>query len=292
MILGRDATERFGRAMVTDGIPIDLICEKWGISDRYSKFVEAAAGRATHICREEMNRKSAPRDYLLTHLLPWPGWPLDVFKKEASDTIFHPATETEVVRGKVRLFVLSEPRLGDPRLSLNKPHWAGMFGAEKKVIAWLSQLDIQFFFDHVLPQGGDPHRRKEFWLRYKGRVQGSRPLLCPNDRIRLKQVLQDREIASAAFGRIEGFPVTSAFLLDFGKLVVVEFSVVGNGCRIYKKEDFARVTDEFWSRDTFEASELKQRFSLTKRPAALWDGVHRIGWREDASRLLSVYGVR
>jgi hypothetical protein len=30
-----------------------------------------------------------------------------------------------------------------------------------------------------LPRGADPHRLKNFSLRYVGRVQRSRPLLCP-----------------------------------------------------------------------------------------------------------------
>ena len=227
MILGNGGAERFGDEMIKAGAAIKDFCESWGRSDEFSPYVQAAVGHAVGVCRGKMDRVPALREYLLKELLGWPGWDLDLnrFRKEASETILHPLARAEEVSEHVRRFVCSEARLGDPRLFQNQKNWAGIRDAEIRVKEWLSQFDIVFFFQYVLPHGQDPHGRKQLWLKYVSRVKQSRPLLNNEDKIRLLPLLRSRGDA-LNFGRIEA--LTSAFLLNFGSIVIVEFSKVGN----------------------------------------------------------------
>jgi hypothetical protein len=160
------------------------------------------------------------------------------------------------------------------------------------MIEWMSQFDIVFFFDHVLPtRGEDPHGRKQFWLRYVKRVRQSHPLLYWDDRIRLETILRAKREEAKEFGRIDGH--TSAFLLDFGKIVVVEFSAPGNACYVYHESDFKKIVADFWTRGTLTVTGLKKKeSSIGKQSRFYWNGVHRAGWQSDASQLLAFYGVR
>lgn len=288
MILGEDGAERFGEEMIREVRPIHSFCEQWGVQEQ-SPYVQDAVTQATEFCREKMDHVPL-REYLLTQLLPWQQWLPDRFKAEVSKTVLHHSAKADAVRELVRRFILDDPRLGDPRLPQNKPHWIGIHDAERRVIEWLSRYDIVFFFEYVLPRSRDPHRRKDFWLRYVHRVTQSRPLLNQDDRIRLVRELKAKSKESMNFGRIDG--PTSAFLLDFGNIVVVEFSVPGNACYVYSKADFNKwILADFWTRETLTVGRLKRKtVSLTS--SADWDGVHRAGWETDAGQLLARYGVR
>jgi hypothetical protein len=290
MLLGPDGAERFGDAMVTESVPVKTFCQTWGIPDD-SRYVQAATAHAAETCRQNMDFQPL-RDHLLGQLLPWDRWLPDQFKEEVFKTVLHPSTQDEPVREAVSRFVLQDPRLGDPRLPLYQGNWAGIPEAKARVVEWLSQFDIIFFFDHVLPtRGRDPHGRKQFWLRYVKRVTKSRPLLNWEDRVRLETVLKAKREQAKDCGRIDGH--TSAFLLDFGSIVVVEFSAPGNACYFYHKAEFNKILPEFWARRTLTVSELKKKTSsLTKQFGADWNGVHRSGWEADASQLLALYGVR
>ncbi|HXX24462.1 MAG TPA: EH signature domain-containing protein [Terriglobia bacterium] len=291
MLLGLGGAERFGDAMVEGSVPVKAFCQTWGILDEVSPYVKAAVAHASEACQRDLDRVPRLLDYLLGELLPWQGWQPDRFKEEVRRTVLHPGTRDERVRQAVSHFVLQDPRLGDPRLPLNQPNWAGIREAERAVVEWQSQFDIVFFFEYVLPKGKDPHGRKEFWLRYVKRVIRSRPLLNWDDRIRLETVLRAKREQSREFGRIDAH--TSAFLLDFGKIVVVEFSAPGNACYVYNESEFRKIVADFWAHETFGVARLKQKTSsLTKQSRFYWNGVHRAGWQQDASHLLALYGVR
>ena len=83
MLLGPDGAERFGNGMLTESVPVKTFCQRWCIADEFSPYVQASVALATKVCREQM---PAFREYLLTQLLPWQGWPLDRFKEEVSKT--------------------------------------------------------------------------------------------------------------------------------------------------------------------------------------------------------------
>ncbi|MGD0076232.1 MAG: EH signature domain-containing protein, partial [Candidatus Binataceae bacterium] len=81
---------------------------------------------------------------------------------------------------------------------------------------------------------------------------------------------------------------TSAFLLDFGTVVAIEFSKVGNACYLYEKQAAEKVIPDFWSSKPFSASELK------KRPIAALRVPHdsQGKWRHYLEMKLAQYGVR
>ena len=139
---------------------------------------------------------------------------------------------------------------------------------------------------HVLPDRKDPHFRKEFWLRYVNQCI-SRPLLCSDDRYRLQVYLRETHSKVSHFGNIIG--INSAFILDFGKVVVVEFSRIG-ACYIYSAEQFKSEVPNIWSNNTYRETNLKNKSNSLDRI------IHRIttniNWRDDAARILARYGIR
>ena len=156
-------------------------------------------------------------------------------------TISHPMAASESgFQEALSKLVLSDPRLGDPRLSRNTKNWLGMAKPHQRFLQWLSRADMNFFFEHVLPDGQDPHRRKAFWLRYVTRVKRSRPLLNHDDEARLRAIMRSQQEKMGHFGHVRGRE-SSAFLLDFGEVVVIEFSQ-GGECLLYLYETECRET--------------------------------------------------
>lgn len=155
------------------------------------------------------------------------------------------------------------------------------------MLQWLSRADITFFFEHVLPEGTDPHGRKAFWLRYVSRVLMSRPLLNQDDATRLRITMSSQQGHMEHLGRIGGRE-PSAFLLDFGNVVVVEFSRVGNACYLYEKPQAAKLIPDFWTPEAFSVSRLKSRLLATETI-----NHDRFGkWRTNLAQLLARYGIR
>ena len=99
--------------------------------------------------------------------------------------------------------------------------------------AWLSEEDLRFFFDLIMSGQEDRHNRREFWLRYVGRVGNSRVAMGTRDRDRLRvQLTELKKRGRSEYAHLED-PFeddVSAFIMDFGRAVVVEFSKPGNAC--------------------------------------------------------------
>src|SRR2546427_11867710 len=91
------------------------------------------------------------------------------------------------------------------------------------------------------------------------------------------------------FGRIIGMPDTSAFVLDFGRVVVVEFSRVGNACYVYEKSAATDLIPDFWTAEPFDVSGRK---GLKQRSQAAARVRHAVGWRDELAMLLARHGVR
>lgn len=282
-ILGPRGSEEFAADMVENLWPIKEHCDVWGVEE-HSPYVQEAIQTAARECRDRMERVLRLRQYLLANILPWSGWLRERFKAEVGDTILHPgAAQPSDIRESVKHFVLGEARLGDPRLPTNRDNWLGLAEAKSRVIEWLSRADIVFFFEHVLPQGRDRHGRKAFWLQYVPRVRMSRPLLNWDDGGRLRATLtQNRE--HIQFGTIDGN--TSAFLLEFGPILIIEFSRVGNACYIYETRIIDQIIPDFWMSQSFGERTLKQRGLCGERI------IHRRGWQEEMIAILARYGIR
>lgn len=279
-ILGSEAPRCFAKEiLLADFRPIKENIEEWAL-DGQSAFIHEAVKLATVDCREMIRRNPEGQDYFLKELLGWGGWELSAFKKEIENTILH--KNSSILSEKIQSFILGHANLGDPRLPRNN-NWLGISDEAKKVfISWLSRRDIIFFFEHVLPKGSDPHGRKDFWLRYVNNLRQSRPLLSEDDRLRLSTRTKD-----VNYGRISG--QNSAFILDFGTIVCVEFSVVG-ACYIYPKNDFDKMVPELFASRWFSEKELKVKGKAIGRV------IHRVtvntDWRYDVESFLAKNGIR
>lgn len=292
VVLGPKGAELLGVDMLQRVSAIKSHCEHWGISDETSAYVQAAVSHASQVCRDQIDRVPEMRRYLLDELLPWKGWPPGEFKSEVSQTVLHPAaSKVAEVRESVTRYVLNDPRLGDPRLPHNRLNWTGLGEGEQRVIEWLSQLDIVFFFESVLTKDTDRQGRKAFWLRYVPSVVKSRPLLNRNDRFRLETTLRKNGRGLATVGSISATP--SAFLLDFGKILVVEFSEVGR-CYFYDASTFAKIVPDFWISQPLNGVALKKldlciTSVVHRKSKSAWHGG---GWEEAASQILAQFGIR
>jgi hypothetical protein len=287
MFLGPQGHRLFADFLLAACVHVKNHCEAWAVEES-SQYVLDMMRHAIRACQEHLGDKEALRTYLLTTLLPWAGWPVQDFHAAVDATILHPMTARELgLQEALTKFVLQDARLGDPRLPRNMINWLGIQEARQRLLQWLSRADIHFFFEHVLPKGTDPHGRKTFWLKYVSRVLMSRPLLNRDDKARLRVTMQSLREQIVHFGHIHGGE-SSAFLLDFGPVVVVEFSQVGNACFLYEKSNVAKVIPDFWSQEAFTVNGLKIRLLAAERVRHDREG----RWQTTLAHLLAGYGIR
>ncbi len=287
IVAGADAPYQFASKMLENiELPIAEHAKRWAIPD-HSAFMKAAVIEAVDKCHHKMAAKSGSGLvlFLLQQLLQWDGWDLRDFKTHLSRWILSPLVE-QIEELHEGLKQLALTKLGDLRNPTNAARWLGIKDAAKdEFIKWLSRGEIEFFFDHVLPEGADPHGRKDFWLRYVGQVRQSRALLNKEDRDRFRLLPVKVKEKIGSFGLIEG--TSSAFLLDFGAVLAIEFSVAGNACFIYERAMTPRIVPEFWTAGAFSNFQLKKNKYSVERV------IHRRGiWTQHLSQTLAGFGIR
>lgn len=279
LVVGSKATGELAKWMLQGRKPIKEACESWKVEEQ-SRYLLQAAEEAAAACLKKVGEHSPHNRFMIDEIIAWNGWPIDRFKKLVSDAIERTFPASEFAEA-LKPMVLGDNRLGDPRLPRNATNWLGVSTeARNRFIEWLSKDDIVFFFELGLPKGKDPHGRKKFWLDYVGNVKKSRPLLCDDDRARL----QNAKEKVGNFGRIIG--ETSAFLLDFGTVVAVEFSKSGNACYLYEKPAAEKVIPDFWSSKPFSAPSLKSK-KLAEVVVT-----HHLRWQVYLEMILARCGVR
>lgn len=270
---------------------------QWNV-DAQSIFFLSAMEVAAEAIRAPHSKASADD---VRNILFWDGWELGRFKKEIGWTLLLPDIEQRPALRELASLILSDARLRDPRLPTNAKNWVGVpTEARDTFMRWLAAADIEFFFEHVLPRGHDPHGRKPFWMRYLHQVKLSRPLLSDGDYARLRRMETQMRSRVGSFGRVN-HATTSAFLLDFGSVLVIEFSEPGNACYCYAKPLSTQVVPDFWSADAFNFGTLK-RTSLVGSLNADNAGdrtlnrgfrfTHAGPWQEKAFRQLAIMGIR
>jgi len=284
VLLGPSGPRQLATALVAQRAPIATFCNAWAIDAR-SPYVLAVLRHALPYCLQEMVGEPALRSYLLTTLLPWSGWTLQDFHAAVGATVLHPVTATTVgMPERLMQLVLADVRLGDPRLPSQTHNWLGLpQEARQRFVHWLSSADITFFFDHVLPESKDQEERKTFWLRYAPRVLRSRPLLHEADVSRLQPMLHQMPEQVVHFGYIDGS--TSAFILDFGAVVVVQVSDISDACYVYGKRSFEPLVPDFWRSQPFTVDEL----AVPKQAATIY---HHQTWEKDVAEILTLCDIR
>lgn len=290
MIVGPEAHEIMARELIKSPDGLAGFCAMWGLSIESSQLFCIVTEIASALCLEEIDRVPQYRDFLFKELISWSGWPPSVLKNVMSRLILSPKRDDTDLIEAIRNLVRADPRFGDPRHTQNHNNWIGMDEASRRVQEWLSAADITFFFETVLPKGTDPHGRKEFWLRYVGcRGLRSRPLLCNSDRFRLRDVLWKKGASGSHFGRLLDED-TSAFILDFGPIVAIEFSAVGNACYLYEKHAATEIVPDIWTTVPFSKTDLKRRSKVVTSQPITHDRQNR--WKSEMERTLARYGVR
>jgi len=290
MIVGPKAHDLMAVELIksTDGLA--GFCGFWGLSIESSRLFHAAAEIASVLCLEQIDRVSRYKEFLFKELIPWQGWAPSMLKNVMSRVILFPKRDDNELIDAIIHLVRSDPRFGDPRRPQNHNNWIGMDEASKRMEEWLSAADITFFFETVLPRGTDPHGRKEFWLRYVGcRGLRSRPLLSSSDKSRLRDVLWKKGTNASDFGRLLGED-TSAFILDFGPIVAIEFSAVNNACYLYEKKAAAEIVPDIWTNKPFSRKDLKRKSKIATTQPITHDRQNR--WKYEVERILARYGVR
>jgi len=255
-VFGPQAPQRFAAKILLHGP--QKAGTLWQI-DELSPFFTEAVVQAAVLARKSISIEKT-RDMYFDQILPWKHWVQSdsKFKKEISSAILDPAIESTGNRDRLHDFIIRDPRLGDPRL--HERNWLGVSEeAKARVLQLLSQADIVFFFDHVLPDGNDPHDRKKFWLRYLRSIKLSRPLLSPVDRVRLQRT--GGKVGDHC-GVIRATNSNSAFLLMFDGFLAVEFTRVGCVYLYAQGGGLRRVlpkTSSFWSQEPFDEGVLKNQ---------------------------------
>ena len=182
MILDSSAITAFAAWMKKEKKKPKAAAESWQLEEDTPFFVRSMSALM------DLHRRASGESFSVDTLvdgLMWQHWPLADFKAEVAKTFV--CRDIDRNHEVLLKFVMSDSRLGDPRLPANQVKWAGVaVDAKRKAIKWLSQGDIIFFFDHAFPKGKDPHGRKKFWLDYASSITLSRPLMGKEDLARLR----------------------------------------------------------------------------------------------------------
>ena len=248
--------------------------------DGQSPFAVEVVRQSLAFCRDRLESNERLLPFMCQTLFSWANFPVDQFKIEVGNCILHRSSKVSRVENTLRDALRLDQRLGDPRVPARQKNWFGIAPeARLKVIEWLSRYDIIFFFEHAFPRREDKHGRRAFWLDYVSRIEASRALLNPDDRAGLKDQLKKE----GTFGFIWGD--NSAFILDFGRVVAVEFNRVG-ACYVYEKRAWLELVPDLWGASSFTESKLKDKARCTARIP------HVPGWQDDLRTALARQGVR
>ena len=282
-VLNKDGPARFASDVLRGTATWDKVAEAWGLeadtefgNEVLIQCIAQSVGARTQV--------DALQGVAIRFVLPSKHWRPSSFKTCVQQMIVASSRFSPHQSEELKDFIVNDSRLLDPRLPANGPNWVGISdSARDMVIQWLSAEDIQLFFDHVLPKRSDPHGRKPFWLRYKAKVKRSRPLLAGFDEGRWQA--NAATMGKRNYGRMEHNCNASAFLLDFGRVIVAEFSRVGNAVYVYERRDVPDLNDAFWSQGRFSLSTLKQK------DCAIEAMTHTPLWQSKMRTLLAQFGI-
>lgn len=283
-VLHAEGPKLFAWEIARTGETWEKLADSWGL-EADSEFGREVLEQSVSICAS--TNDATVEDYvrnILGAVLKSPHWQPAGFKVAIQKLILASPRFNPSNIDKLKDLILTDGRLLDPRLPANATNWLGVSDSARDiVIQWLSAEDIELFFDHVLPTRSDPHGRKPFWMRYKSRVKRSRPLLAYLDvsRWQANQATKSKR----NYGRMDDSCDTSAFLLDFGAVLVVEFSKVGNAVFVYRHRDVPGLLDTFWSNARFHLRDLKQPGNCVERIT------HTLHWHTKMRQLLAQFGI-
>lgn len=281
-IIGENGPNNFAKNNLLKELKSPKVASKeWAVYE-FSEYIYSAVKYAINICIEKIASSKDIVDYLFKDLFTWSGWESDraVLDESVKKLLLHP--EVSQIKDRLKTSILNHPLLGDPRLPANRNKWVGVeSSAVRQFIIWLSKDDIHFFFDHVL-KGQDPHGRMPFWLKYLDKIVCSRSLLSANTAVQFKRNIDIN------FGLLSNTQNRAAFILDFGKIVAVEFSDAGKGCvYLFQRDEFDKSIPDMWTSNFIPEYFLKNQ-DLPSECRVRHTGY----WESKVENVLASYGIR
>ena len=281
-ILGVEAVSKMAEAITVPGIDFHQSFSDQRLYPNTAFAAEAANRSLLNYVGILSKMSSQEVEHFYESILCSPIIGREFLKKALSNLILHPIHEkNEKLRTRLLAFIMTTGGLRDPRIHVEA--WIGIDeSAKQRVIQWLSSQEIDFFFGLLIGRA-DPHGRKAFWMEYVSKIVRSRALLCTRDRETYHQQLRELAQRGTTYAILRA-GASSAFFLDFGPLVVVEFSTVG--CvYIYDRSVFNEMMSDFWAKEsTSNSLKLKARAIETIR--------HTHDWQQKVRNILSRYGIR
>ena len=245
-----------------------------------TQFFREAVSACGRLCTDHLE-DGETLDYFVYQILSWGKHYNEAFKEHVQDAVMSRAFDaSDDVKARLVHYIVNDvQRLGDPRLQPAK--WIGIEDSKNKVLQHLSREDIIFFFKKVMTN--DVHGRAKFWLDYVPSMVRSRPLLTDMDRARLRSALNRSGNTTRHFGRTTN--QYSAFLLDFGSVMAVEFDSLG-ACYLYDAKTRDRYFKDFFTDTPFTTNQLKMQYQ------AVYKKNHQGSWEWPLRQALAQSGVR
>jgi hypothetical protein len=273
--------------MTEASLSIDSILSSYHLDSRTTPFAEEVSEHAVEIQTGRILRDqeydSLKWDYLFGQLIVAESVTKNCRDKNlaALIEICHHKRWNQA-REIVKDFSLKSTDLGDPRL--HPARWQSVSEqARDIVILWLSEEEIRIFFDLLFSY--DPHGRKDFWLRYVGRLKSTRVVVCPDDHS--KHYYEFKKLTEKGRSFANGFGSdASAFILDFGEYVAIEYAKTGNACFVYSSSDFRRKFPTIYI-SQFDLTGLKK---LPARDS--YKQSHHSNWQNQLRNYLAERGIR
>ena len=290
-----DAATRLAEALVADRQPIDEFLHDWKI-DPSSSLGEAVANATVdewtrRFTREQRTLRGAAAMGWVTHLtqelLASRMVGAAAFTRAVSALILWDQAEQDPsLQAAIRTFLLEDARFRDPRLPNRNANWDLCAPeAYRRVVGWLAKGDLLFFFKFVIQE--DPHRRRDFWLRYISQAVDASVALSDDDATRLKAQVKEK----LSYSRIDGDQGTSAFLMRFHgasrDLLCIEFSKSGNALYVHDADAFV-TRNKSLRRPRFHLrDDLKNGTTLIEK------FIHHASlWKHRTQSYLARYGIR
>ncbi|WP_062483297.1 EH signature domain-containing protein [Candidatus Nitrospira inopinata] len=265
-IIGSEAPVRLGRELADKRSIPESFAATYALHTNTEFWAEALAQAAEHIVHRIERVPVSQLEYLTQTLFADPGIPKSRVKELLAKAILSQRCDKdELARTIIINFALGATDFGDPRV--HQAGWIGIEAARERFISWLSREDIKFFFDLVIDRSSDRQGRKPYWLMWLPQLKRTRVLLSRHDQDRIRLRLQRRNEQIPSYGLLDA-PDTSAFLLDFGSVVIVEFSKSPNASYLYPRAIARDLFRDFYQQNRrWTVQELKRR-DLVEREAA------------------------
>ena len=191
---------------------------------------------------------------------------------------------------------LSHAHFKDPRI--HSGGWINIEATARAVFTgWLAQEDIRLFFELIIKN--DMQKRKEFWLPYLKHIRGS--VIAIGSADKAANALKLRELGQQGyhFAHLENDTSgNSAFILEFDRYIVVDFSRLGRAY-LYEKAVFLKRQSQAQSMYTNKEGRPIRHFDVKNLkdavvPRYALEAVPHQGnnWLQKLAGILAHYGIR